>query len=97
MRPEGIGLWGSLMASTWRSNQSLTAWLLAQTSGPASRTPVTITSHRPSGDTPDAITPQQNAHIGGNHVIGFSNSATTGQEGTDEGEVKARVVMRKIL
>ena len=37
--PTGIGRFGSLMASTWRSNQSLTAWLVAHTSGPASTTP----------------------------------------------------------
>ena len=29
MRPEGIGRCGSLMASTWRSNQSFDAWLQA--------------------------------------------------------------------
>ena len=39
MRPDGIGRCGSLMASTWRSNQSFTAWLVAHTSGPASSTP----------------------------------------------------------
>ena len=85
------------MASTCRSNQSLTAWLLAQTSGPASSTPVTIKNQRPSGDTPEAITPQQKAHIGGNQVIGFNNSATTGQAGTDDGTGRVRDDMTKIL
>jgi hypothetical protein len=31
--------------------------------------------------TPDATTPQANAHIGGNQVIGFSNSATAERDG----------------
>ena len=42
MRPEGMGRVGSLMASTWRSNQSLAAWLLAQTIGPDSAMPAAI-------------------------------------------------------
>jgi hypothetical protein len=32
---------------------------------------------------PDAITPQANAHIGGNQVMGFSNSATAEIFGRD--------------
>jgi hypothetical protein len=71
------------MASTWRSNQSLTAWLVAHTSGPASATPAVINSHLPSGATPEATTPQENAHIGGNHVIGFRSSATAPGAGSD--------------
>ena len=76
MRPEGMGRWGSLMASTWRSNQSLTAWLVAQTAGPASSTPASTRPRRPSSDCPEATTPHPKAHIGGNQVIGFSSSAT---------------------
>jgi hypothetical protein len=32
---------------------------------------------------PDATTPQANAHIGGNQVMGFSNSATADSLGRD--------------
>lgn len=65
---------GSLTASTCRSNQSLTAWLVAQTSGPARTTPSTISSQRPSGEAPDETAPQAKAHIGANQVMGLSNS-----------------------
>ena len=81
MRPDGIGRCGSLIASTCRSNQSFTAWLVAQTMGPASRMPIAISCHWPVGETPDAIAPQAKAHIGGNHVIGLSSSATAEREG----------------
>ena len=82
MRPEGIGRSGSLMASTSRSYQSLAAWLVAQTSGPAS-------THADEGPepmrrrvaTPEDTTPQPNAHIGGNQVIGFNNSSTAAGAG----------------
>jgi hypothetical protein len=43
--------------------------------------PTPISSHCPSSVTPDATTPQANAHIGGNQVIGFSNSATAERDG----------------
>ena len=46
MRPDGMGRFGSLMASTWRSNQSLTAWLVPHTSGPASRMPASTSAQR---------------------------------------------------
>ena len=39
MRPDGMTRFGSLIASTWRSNQSLTAWLVPQISGPARSMP----------------------------------------------------------
>src|SRR5664279_2501035 len=81
MRPDGIGRCGSLMASTWRSNQSFTAWLLAQTMGPARAMPTTMIHQRPSAETPEATTPQAKAHIGGNQVIGFSSSATADSAG----------------
>src|SRR5262245_32281836 len=74
-RPEGIGRCGSLIASTSRSNQSLTAWLVAHTAGPASSTPSSTTGQRPSSGAPEATTPQPKAHIGGNQVIGFRSSA----------------------
>jgi hypothetical protein len=83
MRPDGIGRCGSLMASTWRSNQSLAAWLVAHTSGPASNTPTAIISQRWSGATPEATTPQAKAHIGGNQVMGLSSSATADGAGSD--------------
>src|SRR4051794_32722125 len=68
MRPDGIGRSGSLIASTSRSYQSLAAWLVAHTSGPASATPVRIAGHRPPTGTPDETTPQPNAHIGANQL-----------------------------
>ena len=74
MRPDGIGRCGSLIASTSRSYQSLTAWLVAQTSGPASRMPATATGQCCGSATPDETTPQPNAHIGGNQVIGLKSS-----------------------
>jgi hypothetical protein len=61
----------------------LTAWLVAQTSGPASKMPTMISGQRPSGDTPEATTPHEKAHIGGNQVIGFSSSVTVETEGRD--------------
>ena len=97
MRPDGIGRCGSLIASTCRSNQSLAAWLVAHTKGPASAIPMAARAHLSCKGTPEATTPQAKAHIGGNQVIGFSNSATTGHAGTEEGTVRAREVMRKIL
>ena len=81
MRPLGIGRLGSLMASTWRSNQSFTAWLVAQTIGPARMTPINASHQRSPKGTPDATTPQAKAHIGGNQVIGLNSSATAGHSG----------------
>src|ERR1700744_2285287 len=77
MRPDGIGRSGSLMASTCRSYQSFTAWLVPHTIGPASTTPTMINGQRCPIPTPDETIPQPSAHIGGNQVIGFSNSSTT--------------------
>jgi phytoene desaturase len=59
--------------------------------------PVTIKNHRPSNAKPEATTPQPNAHIGGNQVIGFSNSATVAQLGTEAVEERARVDIGIIL
>ena len=42
--------------------------------GPARITPAINRCHRPSKETPVAITPQAKAHIGGNQVMGLSNS-----------------------
>jgi hypothetical protein len=36
--------------------------------------PVIINTHCPFGDTPEATTPQANAHMGGNHVMGLRSS-----------------------
>jgi hypothetical protein len=58
-RPEGIGRFGSLIASTCRSHQSLAAWLIPQTTGPARSTP-SATSHQASpGQTPAETMPQR--------------------------------------
>ena len=76
MRPDGIGRCGSLMASTCRSNQSFTAWLVAHTKGPAKAIPMAASNHFPSIATPEATRPQATAHIGGNQVIGLNNSVT---------------------
>src|SRR5450631_354891 len=81
MRPDGIGRSGSLMASTCRSYQSFTAWLVPQTIGPARRTPATISGQRCPGETPDETIPQPSAHIGGNQVMGFNSSRTTEGDG----------------
>jgi hypothetical protein len=54
---------------------------VAHTIGPASTMPTAASSQRLSSDTPEATTPQPNAHIGGNHVMGFSNSATADKAG----------------
>ena len=76
-----MGRFGSLMASTSRSYQSLTAWLVAQTSGPASRMPAKATRQWCCSPTPDETTPHPNAHMGGNHVIGFKSSRTAAGAG----------------
>ena len=76
MRPEGMGRCGSLIASTWRSNQSFTAWLPAQDNGPVNAMPRANSHHFPCMLVPVLTTPQAKAHIGGNQVTGFSNSRT---------------------
>jgi hypothetical protein len=83
MRPEGMGRLGSLMASTCRSNQSFTAWLLAHTKGPHSTKPAKISSAWSEKLWPEATTPQAKAHMGGNHVMGLSSSATVAKEGRE--------------
>ena len=52
----------------------MTAWLVAQTSGPASATPTAAATQR--AEAPLDTAPQANAHIGANQVIGFSSSRT---------------------
>ena len=81
MRPDGMGRFGSLIASTSRSCQSLIAWLIAQTSGPASTIPSAATCQCARIGTPDDTTPQANAHIGGNQVTGLSSSRTAAGAG----------------
>jgi hypothetical protein len=49
--------------------------------GPANTMPVMMIGHCSSAATPDEIAPQANAHMGGNQVMGFSNSATAEKEG----------------
>ena len=75
MRPEGIGRCGSLIASTWRSYQSLIAWLVPQTSGPATSRPAMTMCQRPSPPNPVETMPQEKAQIGANQVTGFSSSS----------------------
>ena len=77
MRPDGIGRSGWLIASTWRSNQSFTAWLVPHTSGPVSTTPAIRNGQRCATGTPDDTTPHIKAHIGGNQVTGLSSSSTS--------------------
>ena len=74
MRPDGMGRCGSLMASTSRSYQSLMAWLMAHTSGPAKIMPVKAVYQFVENGNAGGTTPQAKAHMGGNHVIGFSSS-----------------------
>jgi hypothetical protein len=69
------------MASTSRSYQSFTAWLVPHTMGPASATPARINIQWPCAGTPEEITPQTNAHMAANHVMGLSNSATAAGDG----------------
>jgi len=82
-----MGRFGSLMASTWRSSQSFTAWLVPHTSGPASSTPSTTSNQRPEKDWPEETTPQPYAHIGGNQVIGLRSSTAAGGAGRATGGV----------
>ena len=76
MRPEGMGRFGSLIASTALAHQSVTAWLVAQTRGPASMTPAGTKDQRERAGTPEETMPQPKAHIGANQVIGFKSSRT---------------------
>ena len=77
IRPDGIGLFGSFIVSTCLSHQSLAAWLIPQTTGPATITPSISKSKFSTTEIPDDITPQAKAHMGGNHVIGLRSSRTT--------------------
>ena len=74
IRPDGIGRFGSLIASTCRSNQSFTAWLDAQTKGPVNTKPKITVSQWSLNEVPEVIAPHKKAHMGGNHVIGFKSS-----------------------
>jgi hypothetical protein len=79
---------GSFTASTWRSNQSFTAWLAPHTSGPATHTPSASAAHDARVGPADT-TPQANAHIGGNQVTGFSSSASAAGAGHARGVASA--------
>ena len=74
-RPDGMGRFGSLMASTSRSYQSLTTWLVAHTKGPVRITPAMSRSQCSAMLTPEDTTPHVKAHMGGNHVMGCSTSS----------------------
>ena len=69
--PEGIGLLGSLIASTSLSHQSFIAWLIPQTIGPDNINPINNSIDVSSEIFELETAPQRNAHIGGNQVIGF--------------------------
>lgn len=69
--PEGIGRCGSFMASTSLSYQSLTAWLIPQTNGPDRNRPAIVIPKVANERFELDTAPHRNAHMGGNHVIGF--------------------------
>ena len=78
-----MGRFGSLMASTWRSNQSLIAWLVPQTIGPARTTPAESAANVQDKPNPDETTPHPKAHIGANQVIGCRISKAAETDGRD--------------
>ena len=92
-----MGRFGSLIASTCRSNQSLAAWLVAQIMGPARTIPASATGQVVASGAPDDTTPHMKAQMGANQVIGLSSSAMTGHAGTDEGAGRVRDDMPRIL
>ena len=49
---------------------------MPQTKGPASNTPMTITSQRSSAGAVLDTTPHAKAHMGANQVMGFNSSRT---------------------
>ncbi len=71
--PAGIGRCGSLMASTSRSQYSLMTCDNPHRIGPAINAPRAICDTVVNSNlvVPDAIVPQINAIVGGNHVTGF--------------------------
>ena len=95
--PDGMGLLGSFIVSTCLSHQSLAAWLIPQTTGPATIIPSISKSKFSITETPDDITPQAKAHIGGNHVIGLRSSRTTRKFGYVEGCLLFVTLMCHIL
>ena len=75
MRPEGIGRFGSLIASTCAVEPVVDRLAGAADQRPGQqRCPATISGQRPVAGSPEETTPQANAHIGANQVIGFSSS-----------------------
>jgi hypothetical protein len=54
---------------------------VAHTIGPASKMPQMINPQLSNSGFPEETTPHANAHIGGNHVMGFNNSATVESSG----------------
>ena len=57
--------------------------------------PAAISGQRRASGTPDETTPQAKAHIGGNQVIGFSNSTTADGAGYDKALDDAAEVMAR--
>ncbi len=61
--------------------------------------PATATGQRPWKAAPEETTPQAKAHIGANHVIGFSSSRSARGAGTAggviRGLIRGSVVMRR--
>ena len=76
IRPDGIGRFGSLIASTCRSYQSFTAWLEAHTIGPASSMPPSRRCMFPKKGWPLETAPHMKAHIAANQVTGLKSSST---------------------
>ena len=89
-----MGRCGSFTASTWRSNQSFTAWLMPHTIGPASSRPASASPQRSPSGAPEDATPQPKAQTGGNQVTGLSSSSTAAGAGTDEGSRQAAGMAR---
>jgi hypothetical protein len=76
-----MGRSGSLIASTWRSYQSFTAWLVPHTNGPASKVPAITKPQRSDKGALIEMSPHRKAHMGANHVIGFKSSRTVAGAG----------------
>ena len=65
--------------------------------GPAKTMPTRTSIQRSENGMPEATTPQPKAHIGGNHVMGLSNSATVASEGREGLERRSAEDMLCIL
>ncbi|GHC90329.1 hypothetical protein GCM10019060_14610 [Novosphingobium pokkalii] len=73
----------------------MTAWLVPQTSGPASAIPAIRNDQREETATPEDTTPQSIAHIGGNQVIGLSRVTTSSSAG--KGAIAGKATERAMV